>query len=366
MSDSELSSAANIPDDATVEQCVRRIVRDALKAGDEISINSARVEAEKQLDLVAGFFKADEKWKKRSKEIISAAVDEPPSPEAPKKSAPKPKPQRGSKRKSEDAEDETKRKTARGRKRAKKSVTPESDASASEDDEDEGPKARTKQNAKSVDAASGSEEDEEATAGTGSKTGDTSGLSEPPDEKASDEESSKPNGKATAAEDDESEMSEVFDEPPARKRRQKKSTSPSGSKAKKGAGKPARAGEELTADEEEIKRLQGWLLKCGIRKVWGKELKKFDTDKAKIKHLKSLLDDVGMTGRYSVEKAKQIKDQRELAAELEAATEFERTWGKKGDSEDRSQEEDEGKTRSRGLKPRGLVDFGDSGDEDSG
>lgn len=78
--------------------------------------------------------------------------------------------------------------------------------------------------------------------------------------------------------------------------------------------------------------------------------------------MKSMLEDVGMTGRYSAEKAKQIKDQRELAAEIESAQEFNKTFGKRGDDDE--SEEDEEQPRTRGLKPKGLVDLGDSGDED--
>ena len=50
-------------------------------------------------------------------------------------------------------------------------------------------------------------------------------------------------------------------------------------------------------DQAEIKRLQG------IRKFWSKELASYDTPKAKIKNLKQMLAEAGMTGRYSQEKA---------------------------------------------------------------
>ncbi|KAI6815161.1 hypothetical protein KC340_g15773 [Hortaea werneckii] len=358
MSDSDGPEAGDMPDEASIEQCLRRTVRDAIKSEEEVTVNSTRIRVEEQLDLGAGFFKSSDKWKQRSKEVIHAAIEEPDSPVASKKAGPKPKPQRGSKRKSEDAEDEPKK--GRGQKRAKKSVTPASDVDESEPGEDEvQPSVKAKPNPRSKNASKDDSEEQP-------KPDETSDLSEPPEENgANASASAKANGKPSEV-DDESEMSEVFDEPPAKKKRQKKSTSPSESKpktTKNPTAKPAsKGGKELTADEEEIKRLQGQLLKCGIRKVWGKELKKFDTDKAKIKHLKSILEDVGMTGRFSAEKAKQIKEQRELAAELESAKEFNDTWGSKKDGEE---SEDEAPTRSRGLKPKGLVDFGDSGDEGS-
>ncbi|KAI6794492.1 hypothetical protein KC363_g7361 [Hortaea werneckii] len=358
MSDSEGPEAGNMPDEASIEQCLRRTVRDAIKSEEEVTVNSTRIRVEEQLDLGAGFFKNSDEWKQRSKEVIHAAIEEPDSPVASKKTRPKPKPQRGSKRKSEDAEDEPKK--GRGQKRAKKSVTPASDVEESEPGEDEvQPSVKAKPNPRSKNASKDDSEERP-------KPDETSDLSEPLEDNGSNADaSSQANGKPAEV-DDESEMSEVFDEPPAKKKRQKKSTSPSESKpktTKKPSARPAaKGGKELTADEEEIKRLQGQLLKCGIRKVWGKELKKFETDKAKIKHLKSMLEDVGMTGRFSAEKAKQIKEQRELAAELESAKEFNDTWGSKKDGEET---EDEAPTRSRGLKPKGLVDFGDSGDEGS-
>lgn len=44
--------------------------------------------------------------------------------------------------------------------------------------------------------------------------------------------------------------------------------------------------------------------------------------------LKGWLKDVGMDGKYSVEKAAKIKEQREFAKDLEAIKEGEAAWGK--------------------------------------
>jgi hypothetical protein len=139
-----------------------------------------------------------------------------------------------------------------------------------------------------------------------------------------------------------SEMSVLIDEaPPPKKKRQKKD--PSDKPAKASKPKKAKEAPELSADDAEIKRLQGWLVKCGIRKLWGKELKPYDTPKEKIRHLKGMLSEVGMDGRYSVEKARSIKERRELAADLEAVQEFGKRWG---------DEEDEG--RKKGSLRRGA------------
>lgn len=120
----------------------------------------------------------------------------------------------------------------------------------------------------------------------------------------------------------------------------------------------------MTPDEAEIKRLQGWLVKCGIRKLWHRELAAYDNPKAKIRHLKDMLKDAGMDGRYSVEKARAIKEQRELAADLEAVTEGAKIWGHEGDDKDEEESEAQDKPKRRAAAASRFIDFGDSGDEE--
>lgn len=130
-----------------------------------------------------------------------------------------------------------------------------------------------------------------------------------------------------------SEMSIVLDEPPKRKKKDTglgKTKSSGTSKAGKRSEPPAEP------DAEEIKRLQGWLVKCGVRKLWGKELAPYDTPKLKIRHLRDLLSKIGMTGRFSAEKAKQIREERELKADLEEVQEGAKLWGKEETGEDSS------------------------------
>ena len=153
----------------------------------------------------------------------------------------------------------------------------------------------------------------------------------------------------------ESEMSEVLDEAPKTKRKDRKSGSPKPRARKAGVSKTKKTSEEpIDADAEEIKRLQGWLVKCGIRKMWWKELQPYDTPKAKIRHLKGMLTDAGMTGRYSAEKASQIKEERELKADLEAVQEGNKNWGKTA-----SEEEEPATGRPRRKLAKGLqgLDF---------
>lgn len=127
--------------------------------------------------------------------------------------------------------------------------------------------------------------------------------------------------------DSESELSSVIDEPPPKKRGKAAASSKGSSKQSSARAPP----KQLSADEEEIKKLQGHLVKCGIRKIWGIELKQYgDDSKAKIRHLRRMLTDAGMTGRFSEARAKEIKEQRELMADLEAVTDMNALWGSAG------------------------------------
>lgn len=412
MSDSELSRSA-VPDDVTLERTLRQVIRNALKNSEEITVNSARTAAEAQLGLDSAFFKSTPAWKDRSKNIINAAVeeaDDASSPERSKKSASKSKPavaKAGAKRKSESRASDSKS------KRRKESPTPDQD-----DDEDGVPsdhvsdeyeepepvkapkkKAPPKKPTKKGRTKEEDEDDVEKEAGGPKKAqgvsakskaaiADSSGASdhdvdaaEPRDALEADTQAttdevaaatraklsdpakgtSHTNGAAPDA-DDSSDLSSVIDDGPPAKKRGKKAPAPS--KAKDASkSKDSKASKATSPDEEEIKRLQSWLLKCGIRKLWRKELAPFDSSKAKMRHLKAMLADAGMGGRYSAEKAKSIKEARELAAELEAARDFEEQWGHEEEKGSGDEDVEEEKRPARRLVPRGLVDFGDSGDD---
>lgn len=130
------------------------------------------------------------------------------------------------------------------------------------------------------------------------------------------------------ADDPESEMSEVLDEAPKPRRKRKSSEAEKGTSKKTSKTSKAPKDEQPTdPDAEEIKRLQSWLVKCGIRKMWYKELQPYNTSKAKIRHLKDMLAEAGMTGRFSAEKASQIKEERELKADLDAVQAGNKQWG---------------------------------------
>jgi len=185
---------------------------------------------------------------------------------------------------------------------------------------------------------------------------------------------SEPDGKlgTNAAADSESEMSVVIDETPKPKRKRKTKSEALASKSS-GSSKPAKApkavkpkkepnpAKELTPIEAEIKALQSQLVKCGVRKIWGFELKQYGEDgKAKIRHLQGMLKDVGMTGRFSEQRAKEIKEARELKADLDAVMEGESKWGLESGRRNRGQrksfkessDEDEGEGSAEGKSMR--------------
>jgi hypothetical protein len=162
-----------------------------------------------------------------------------------------------------------------------------------------------------------------------------------------------------AVDDDSSDLSSVIDDAPPPKKR--KAKEPKGSKGSSKSRQPKPAPKELTGDEAEIKKLQGQLVKCGIRKIWGIELKDCgDSTRAKIQHLRRMLTDVGMTGRFSEAKAKEIKERRELLADLGAVQEMNDLWGAEGRggrvsrSKARApmKEESEEESESGTVKPR--------------
>ncbi|KAK9354718.1 hypothetical protein V1523DRAFT_424776 [Lipomyces doorenjongii] len=68
--------------------------------------------------------------------------------------------------------------------------------------------------------------------------------------------------------------------------------------------------------EQKIATLKSWVVKCGVRKRWTRELAPYNTKKDRILHLQKILEGLGMTPRYSLEKAKKIRERREMEAEV--------------------------------------------------
>ncbi|KAJ8110758.1 hypothetical protein OPT61_g6485 [Boeremia exigua] len=325
------------PSESTVLKKLQDVVISLHKAGntDDLTVKRVRTRAEEALGLPAGFLKGSE-WKQKSQDAIVDAVenycgDEPepvkskPAPKASKPKAPAKKPEsrtentRGVKRKATAPKKQPQKR--------RKTVSSEDDMSDELSDAESEPAKKPVRRAKKV-----VEEDSEEEEVTPKKlTKKAKPVVEDDDD--SDIERATPLAKETRTpppadkgDVSESELSSLLDESPAKNKRQKKAPA---AKKKEPAKPKAKAASKAAddPDQAEIKRLQSWLVKCGIRKVWSKELAKFDTSKEKIRHLKGLLSDAGMDGRYSDEKAAKIKEKREFAKDLEAIREGEAAWG---------------------------------------
>ncbi|CDM31997.1 unnamed protein product [Penicillium roqueforti FM164] len=398
LSDSEAEGEApSTPSHQILEKSLRDQVAAIFKAGnlEELTVKRVRLAAENSLGLTAGYFKTTGDWKARSEDIIKdevgiqdqAILD----PQSQTPSPSKAKPTALAKR----AKSETATKP-RKRQKTKTPVSDEEDelpAPPSETHEVTKPKNRSKAPIKKApgkkvsvqkhkDMSDGSdfpgdESDDVAKPNKRSSTPVTkSPLKKSPAKKASvpkltEDVSDVPDDALNATkmtkdtkDDSESEMSVVLDEEPQPKapRKRQRSAGETATKTKKKATKATKAKEEdISPDQAEIKRLQGWLVKCGIRKLWGKELAPYDTPNAKIKHLKGMLQDAGMTGRPSQEKANQIREERELKADLEQIQQGAKQWGAVSDEDN----DEEAKPRRRLGRGRQSLAFLESEGEET-
>lgn len=114
--------------------------------------------------------------------------------------------------------------------------------------------------------------------------------------------------------DEEEEYSDVNDDvvapPPAK--RQKKDTAAPTTEIKSSAKTKSNSSSNTT-----VTNLKNYIAKCGVRKVWTKELAGMSISQ-QAQQLKKILADLGMKGRPTLKKCKNIKAQRDLQAELEA------------------------------------------------
>ncbi|KZV70833.1 hypothetical protein PENSPDRAFT_430443 [Peniophora sp. CONT] len=130
-----------------------------------------------------------------------------------------------------------------------------------------------------------------------------------------------------------SESSVLDDEPPKKGRKSKpaKATAKASKEPKKRKGK---AKEPLSKTEEKIERLKSYVRECGVRKVWAKEFKDLDEPSQRVARIEAILRDLGMTGRFTVQQAKDIRKRRELASELQDVQAYEKAHtGKKRQEE---------------------------------
>ncbi|KAJ5469661.1 hypothetical protein N7539_009279 [Penicillium diatomitis] len=359
VSDSD-DSAQNksAPSDKELDQALRAEVGQKYneKNYEELTVKRVRRAVEEQLGLEQGYFKNTGDWKTRSEEIIKDEF------EILRTSAPNGDEE--SQQTSNDTERDSLHAASPKTKRQQPNTVPE-------------PRKRQKLPARTSRKHNKPSPDESEDEVTEKATTRVTPVKQPPsvtrkkpspkqlDQAQTEEENEDSNKMAAEAPtvDSESEMSVVYDEEPKPKpaRNRKSSEAPSKKPApKKGAVKGK--DEDLDPDQAEIKRLQGWLVKCGIRKMWWRELQPYETPKAKIKHLKDMLEDVGMKGRYSLDKARQIRDERELKADLEQIQQGAKQWG----AEDEEGEESGGPAKPRrAARGRQALAFLDSDGEET-
>jgi hypothetical protein len=203
--------------------------------------------------------------------------------------------------------------------------------------------------------------------------------------------------KATAKVDSDSEMSSLIDEPPTRKRKKQAAPTKKSAKAPPKVSAKAESDSELSpapdsdsaptqprkrgkkephaakstsskpkssaasAPDDALKTLQGQLQKCGIRKQWKRELAAFASERDMAAHLRGLLRDAGMAGRFSERRAREIRERRELEGEMRDAAAFERQWGLEAEEAERQAKE----KRRRAADGYAELGFGsdDGGEE---
>ncbi|TDZ48218.1 hypothetical protein CTRI78_v008364 [Colletotrichum trifolii] len=362
------------PSDKKLETELLQTVREVFASDqDEFTVNLIRKRVETDLELDEGFFSSP-KWKDRSKKLIKTLaaelVEDNAEPES--KSSPAPeekdetedvedaKPKKAGKRqstetspplkrrkraplakKADTVEDEGDEDDVNGEPKSKKAAPKKKSRPKVESDEEPRPVKPTSPEGRNGDAKR-DESDSDALSSPPDSDDEKegSGIEKSPDDKyevsakasVKEKEDDKPTEKESEGQrlvdDTTSELSDVIDEPPKPKRKKKEAGD--GTKAPK-AKKPTASSED--PDDVEIKKLQSQLVKCGIRKIWGIELKQCgDNKKARIKHLKEMLKEVGMDGRFSEAKAREIKERKELADELAAVTEMNANWGAGGRS----------------------------------
>lgn len=317
----------------------------------DLTVKRVRASAEKQCGLPPGYLRNESGWKDRSKTFIeeeahrqsaeleakeaaakggaesvveddnkeneSATAQEQSSP-PPESRAQKPAKKRSKKRVIDSDDEESEEESG-----VKDLASPTKSVPSSDEEPPESPpRKKVKTNRNAAKPARPSKHDTDVDEPKSSPV--------PPTKASKPRSSSSPPKKRTSITEQEidTDLSSLDDEP-TKKSKPTESISTKPEKSSK-PSKPKKATKQEGPDPQtaEIKTLQSNLLKCGVRKLWHRELAPYSTHREKISHLKQMLKDVGMEGRFSAEKAKQIKERRELEADLEAVQEYSQAYGR--------------------------------------
>nr|GAT50593.1 predicted protein [Mycena chlorophos] len=376
--DAPLGSCLRVSEMESLLAAAKKIVFDARRA-DKLHLltpKNIRHQLETQLELAEGTLNGPE-YKQALRTAIDEATHEPlPKADVASTSASK-------KRKTpdedgdedEDEEEAPKPKPPRKRASSAKKQRVDDGSEAEAEAEEEVASKKTKANAKAKPAKkprlSGSGSDDEAEAATAKpkakskprrsksapskkdfkssetvQSSDVEGMDDEDDKV--EEGSSKPEKKPAKAKSDsdiedaptkkpkkkkevesDSELSMLEDEP-AKKKSKKKTTTE----------KKSKAGNSDDPQEAQIKKLKAMVVACGVRKTWSKVFADLDKPSQQIKKLKEILAELGMKGQPSLAKARALREQRELAQELEDVQTFAAARGMKSQASAKKPEEE--------------------------
>ncbi|KAJ1653628.1 hypothetical protein IWQ61_006282 [Dispira simplex] len=126
-------------------------------------------------------------------------------------------------------------------------------------------------------------------------------------------ETSSPGTPKDSVVDGESELSDIPTTPHPRKKA-RVMESPGQTEKKKISRKPK---EPPSKDEQKIASLKSYIRMCGVRRVWSQDLNGL-SPKERIRKLQQQLQSLGVEGRPTIAKCKQVAYQRELQAECES------------------------------------------------
>ncbi|KAA8915460.1 hypothetical protein TRICI_002381 [Trichomonascus ciferrii] len=250
------------------DEIERTLVEEVKKADlDLATTNSIRKKVEEKLELGAGFLKSND-WKERSKELINRTLEE----------------------------------CTQAQDHGEQGGSENDDGEEQDDGEEE-------------EAEDGREEEKEDESGKENESGWNSEKEEGEKNEESIEEDRKEEAKKEADSIEKDGKGEA-------KKGKKRKPPASSTGDKKVTKAPRKVSTKSTKDRSsEILKLKGQLLKCGIRKQWNKILDPLPTDAARVNYLKEQLAEAGITGRFSLKKAEQVKEKRELEElQREAAT----------------------------------------------
>ncbi|CAI2182361.1 7995_t:CDS:2, partial [Funneliformis geosporum] len=165
------------------------------------------------------------------------------------------------------------------------------------------------------------EEDDDESKKTSESAGDDSASHNNPEstgeaEKESNSSASQKRTIDAVEDEDDDDLSSLEDEPLKKKRKTGKTVGKSAVKTVVKTVNNRTA--NIEKDDKTIKNLKSLINKCGVRKIWAKELTDCKTNSSKIRKLKQMLVDLGVEGRPTLEKCKKVKKRRELEAELKA------------------------------------------------